>query len=440
MLVIKHARHFAWSVGTVFEQFGIHGRLLEWRSAPRYLTVGVRLYDPRHLRKAMRLTSEIAHVAGIGEGSAIPPIAVVLLGGQLVYQIGLPEYILVRSRKIRLWTDVYLSDLYQFEQEPDDGLLVGMGLYETPVYFGFSHGTAHALVCGTSGSGKSELLTTITYQLMAHYSPEEMGIIIIDPKGDLGERFFDKQHLLCQPISEMGDIISAINYVHQEYQRRREHNLRDERRLVIVIDEADDERVLNDSPTYNQLLDFVRRGRSLNINVVLGVHTPDQQSLGAIGKELTNRYLGKVSTATASGQLQGGLELHKLVGQGDFYHVTGGQHTRFQVALTDEDALEGLPVGDIPMALNGKSGQTAFFNLPERKPAHRPRIPVTGKMLAYYVFNGPEAVQQGEAEHFGLTRRGHERHRREAQAFIAAYRDLEARVTRTKGRNGHGKL
>lgn len=428
MLVVKHAKHFAWSVSAVFEQFGIRGRFVEWRSAPRYLTVGVRLYDPRHLRKAMRLTHEIAHVAGIGEGSSIPPIAVVLLGEQLIYQIGLPEYIYVRNRKVRLWTDLYLSDLYPYEQAPEDGLLVGMGMYDTPIYFGFSHGAAHALVCGTSGSGKSELLTTITYQLMTHYSPDELGVILIDPKGDLGERFYDKQHLLCQPVSEMDDIVGAVNHVHQEYTRRRDQNLRNERRLVLIVDEMDDERVLNSKTTYNQLLDFVRRGRSLNINVVLGVHTPDQQSLGAIGKELTNRYLGKVSTATASGQLQGGLELHKLVGQGDFYHVNGGQHTRFQVALTDEDALAELPTGDVPLGLNGKNNQTAFLRLPERKPAHRPPIPVTGKSLAYYVFNGPEAVQQGEAEQLGLSRRAHERHRREAQAFIAAYEDLTERT------------
>ena len=423
LLITNHAQHYTQAISQVFQTFSIAGAVAEVRVAPRYITVGVVIQSDLQLRKAINLTPEICHRAGLGVGSLEPPITAVLVGGQVAYQFSLPEFIQVRNRQVRLWTDLYLSDLEQTSNR--EQLVVGMGMYHTPTHFGLTTATPHTLVCGTSGSGKTELLTTITYQLLSSHTPDELRLTVIDPKGDLAERFRDKAHLLWQPAGDQQDIANLLAHIHQEYLRRRQSNLRHEYKLVLLMDEADDERILKDKDNYQKVLDFVQRGRSLNIHLIVGTHRPDQESLGNIGQELTNKYLGKVANANASGQLQAGLQLHKLAGRGDFFHVVGENYLRFQVALTTAADLDWLPLAAVPLVPIHQPAQAAI-SLPigEHRPAHRPTLQVSGSILAHYVKLGPENVQFHQAEQWGLSRRGHELHRKEAIDFLTVYRSV----------------
>ena len=425
-MIKAHAQHFVKAIAQVFGSFQIRATLKEWRVAPRYLTIGIVVHDPKQLRKAATLTMEISHQAGVGTGRLEPPIQSLLQGEQLVYQFNLPEYFGVRQKQIRLWKDLLLKDLEKFDPTPQfDKSLIGMGLYQTPTFFGFSNATPHALVAGTSGSGKSELLKTITYQLLANNTPDQLALVIVDPKGDLAEVFENKKHLLCLPASEEDEIAQVLAHVHLEYQRRREHNLRHEKKIVIICDEADDTKVIQPKENHQALLDFVQRGRSLGIHVLIGVHTPDVSSLGAIGKELTNRYLGKASDAATAGHIAGGLDLHKLAGRGDFINVLGQHVQRFQAALITKDDLNQLPMGQ-PPKLPPPIKPMEVLTLKQAAPAHRPPLTITGEVLAQYVHYGPDTIQRTQADAWGLSRRGHELYKKEARNFLDTYEKLRS--------------
>jgi hypothetical protein len=367
----------------------------------------------------MRLTTEIGYAAGVGDGSKEPPVDAVLLGGLLVYQFVLPEYIHIRQKKVRLWTDVHLG-------HPNLNGAVGLGVHNTPIYFDFTDEAPHALVCGVSGSGKTELMKTILFQMLKNTSPGELGVGIGDPKNDFGY-LQDEEHLLFQPAHEFEDIHRLIELFHVEYCRRQEYNLRNERRWVLLIDEADQEHVLRTPLNNERVNDIVLRGRSLKMNVIIGTHIPDVSSLGDIGGGLTNRWLGLTSNARESGQVQGGLALHKLGGKGDFYAVVGSNKMRIQAALTMPDcwnSLNYVPGIDTVSAVQPAAPRNHTDIDDISNPPHRPKIEPDPYTVGFYLFHGNKVTQTVAKEVLDLSRTAHEVNRTFARRVLRAYQAL----------------
>jgi hypothetical protein len=420
LLLLQLVKHYRDKVSIVFQQNKIWATAPEWQVAPRYIALGIRLHDSRNLKPAMRLTTEIGHAVGVGDGTQEVPLEAVLLGGLLIYRFVVPEFVHVRNKKVRLWTDVYIGD------EKLDGA-VGLATGNVPIYFDFSDEAPHALVCGVSGSGKTELLKTILFQLLKNTSPEALGVGIADPKGDFGG-IDDEEHLLFQPAHEFSDIHRLFEVFHTEYLRRLHHNLRDERRWVLLVDEADQEHVLRNPLNNEWVNDIVLRGRSLRMNVVIGTHIPDVRSLGDLGGGLTNRWLGLTSNARESGQIHGGLALHKLGGRGDFYAVVGSNQQRIQAALTTPENWVTLKkADDIPTVQAAQlEAPPTLVNIDDiSKPAHRPRIEPDPYAVGAYLYHGSSLTQTVARERFDLSRTAHEVNRDFARKVRRAIQALQ---------------
>lgn len=396
-LVTRFARHYAEKTSLVFRQYKLRGKLVEWTAAPRYVSVGLRLHNAKHLRRAMGLTPEIGHAAGIGDGSAEPPINALLMGELLVYQFVLPEYIKVGPRKIKLWQTITVDD-------PHLEGAVGFGLHGVPVEFAFTDEAPHALVCGVSGSGKTELIKTIIYQQMLSDSPELLRFGIVDPKVDYS-RFADSQHLLWKPANDAAEVKALIKQFHDEFNRRITHTLRDEPRWVLVIDEADQSAVLQDPENHERVKDIVLRGRSVKVNLIVGTHKPNANSIGEIAGGLSNRWLGMMSNARDSGTVEGGLALHKLAGKGDFYTVVGNNKFRFQAAVVQPKHYNLLPTATVSNIL---TAEPIAESITIPKPKNRPNLQVDAKSVAYYYYKGFNEVSISEArKQLRLTRTAH---------------------------------
>jgi len=240
--------------------------------APRFIGVFVRVGRTSELSKALSLTNEIAYAAGLGAGKKEAPIDAVIQGGWVLYYYSLPKEArpLGLRTPVKLWSDIWLDA----EAFMGQSLAVGAMASGHMVYFGFSSGSPHTLVSGMTGSGKTELLKTIVYQLMVSSAVEEMGVAICDPEGDY-EKFADEEHLLWKIAIDTDEIKSVIQHVHTEFKRRETLKLKNERQWVLIIDEADREHVLGDKENQDRVLDIVNTGRHWKINVIIGTHVPD---------------------------------------------------------------------------------------------------------------------------------------------------------------------
>lgn len=425
--LVALARKYRSRVEKVFEDNRVWGSDPVWTVAPRYMAMGIRLLDYSQVQKALGLTQAIGLAVGYGDGTREPPITTALVEDKIVYQFLLPEFIRQGGIRLRLWVDIPVD-------YPGLRGGVGVGMYNTVIPFEFREDAPHSRVTGTSGSGKTELMKTILYQLATHYRISDLGIAIIDPKRDF-EPFTDEEHLLWNPAYTDTDAEMVIRHFYAEFVRREEANERNARRWLLCIDEADQGFLAQSTENHDWLNHIARRGRYVKMHLLIGTHKADKSSLGGLPANLAYRWHGRVPTAAESGQVEGGLALHKLSGRGDFYHVNGPNISRFQAALTLPNNFATLTRTRIPPAPHDLPPMKPSVEVPERKANHRPRIEINMEQLAYYFYHGPDNVTQAEAAQvLGLKRRTHEKHKAEASRLYKAFKALESASGRWDGK------
>ena len=78
----------------------------------------------------------------------------------------------------------------------------------------------HMLVAGTTGSGKSVAVNSMILSMLLKYTPDELRLILIDPKQLELANYNDIPHLLTPVVTDMKDAVSALNWCVNEMERR----------------------------------------------------------------------------------------------------------------------------------------------------------------------------------------------------------------------------
>ncbi|MEE9365475.1 MAG: FtsK/SpoIIIE domain-containing protein [Dehalococcoidales bacterium] len=388
MQLQSRARRYSRVVGLLYQKKDIKARLKSATRGARHLSLGIRLADPLTLGAALKMSDSLALAVNV---------STVISGrvdGLVNYQFQLPG---------GYWQHYTRADL-------SSGLGVGLGESRREVVFSFD--PPHTLVAGSTGSGKSETLRTILAGLMTAHEPPELGVILVDPHNDF-ESFASCSHLVMPTAGDDESIDRAITYAGQELARRREHSIKDGRRLVVAIDEAQ-----TTLPRDKAYLEIVTRigegGRKYRIHLLLASQRATAKNLPMINS-LRNRFVGAVSDARESSFVSGhaDLQCHKLTGSGDTVHVAGPVRQRFQVALCSDDDLATLPRGQIvePPDVAGEDTNPTL-NFPTSKPPGRPETEIEPVKVAHYLAHGPQNITIAWArDNLDLARYAHSKHR-----------------------------
>jgi hypothetical protein len=241
---------------------------------------------------------------------------------------------------------------------PEIGLKVPIGedRFGNIVDIDFSSSNSpHLLIGGTTGSGKSEALNTILVGFTEFYSPEQVRLKLIDPKGTELEHFANSEFV----DGEIGwldtDAIEILSEAVEEMQRRyvqfkqqkvrslHEYNLSAPEamrlpRWIIVLDEYAD---LTSEPEAKKTIEghlrrLAQKARAAGIHLIIATQKPDATVISTnLRSNLPAQIALRVKSSTESRVIMDDVGAESLTGKGDAFLKESGVLTRVQCAKVD---------------------------------------------------------------------------------------------------------
>jgi hypothetical protein len=207
---------------------------------------------------------------------------------------------------------------------------------------GLSDMTPHWLVSGQSGSGKTTTLVSAIGQLARDTRNR---LVLIDAKHGASLRPLSNIRGLVGPLaSDLYSARAALAWCISEMASRYSGG-RDDRRLILVIDEVQE--LTQDTLATDALRKLVVQGRGAHIHCVVATQHPIVSSLGGptVGRSLVGRLALRVADAEASRVAVGASlpRADRLLGRGDSYAIAPGAIHRVQVAYLDGELATGVP-------------------------------------------------------------------------------------------------
>ncbi|MBQ9780051.1 MAG: DNA translocase FtsK [Clostridia bacterium] len=213
----------------------------------------------------------------------------------------------------------------------------------------------HLLVAGTTGSGKSVCINSIIMSILYKAKPDEVKLILIDPKKVEFAVYRDLPHLYCPLISDPKKAAGALNSAVVEMERRFElieevgvRNLAGYNELtagdperpplpqmVIIIDELADLMMTASNEVETAICRLAQKARAAGIHLILGTQRPSVDVItGLIKANIPSRIAFTVSAAVDSRTIIDTVGAEKLIGRGDMLYAPVGCNKPMRVQGT----------------------------------------------------------------------------------------------------------
>ncbi|MBI2019321.1 DUF87 domain-containing protein [Candidatus Daviesbacteria bacterium] len=219
----------------------------------------------------------------------------------------------------------------------------------------------HCLIAGTTGSGKSILLNAFINSLLFRNSPDELKLILIDPKRVELTNYNGIPHLLTPVITEPEKILSSLKWAMAEMDRRYKlfqsvgvRNITGYNEMsgfqalpyiVIVIDELADLMMFAPVEIEDAITRIAQLARATGIHLVVATQRPSVDVItGLIKANIPCRIAFNVSSMIDSRVILDGPGAEKLLGRGDmlFLPPDASKPMRIQGAFVQDDEINNL--------------------------------------------------------------------------------------------------
>jgi S-DNA-T family DNA segregation ATPase FtsK/SpoIIIE len=219
----------------------------------------------------------------------------------------------------------------------------------------------HLLIAGTTGSGKSGCINTLLTSILLRATPDEVRLILVDPKRiELG--YYESiPHLLTPVVSSPKEASAVLQNVVAEMERRyerlsivRARNLPEANRafrargedplpyLLVVIDELADLMMISPQAVEDAVIRLAQKSRAVGIHLVLATQRPSVDVItGMIKANVPSRIAFAVSSQTDSRVILDTAGAESLLGQGDmlFKPLGTSRLQRVQGAYVSEEEI-----------------------------------------------------------------------------------------------------
>jgi S-DNA-T family DNA segregation ATPase FtsK/SpoIIIE len=219
----------------------------------------------------------------------------------------------------------------------------------------------HLLIAGTTGSGKSGCINTLLTSILLRATPDEVRMILVDPKRIELNYYESIPHLLTPVVSSPKEASAVLQNVVAEMERRyerlsmiRARNLPEANRafrargedalpyLLVVIDELADLMMIAPQAVEDSIIRLAQKSRAVGIHLVLATQRPSVDVItGMIKANVPSRIAFAVSSQTDSRVILDTAGAESLLGQGDmlFKPLGTSRLQRVQGAYVSEDEV-----------------------------------------------------------------------------------------------------
>lgn len=216
----------------------------------------------------------------------------------------------------------------------------------------------HGIAAGTSGSGKSEMLTTWLLSMALTFSPDDVNFALIEFKGnDLSNILKDLPHIagIISNLNDPSAIVRGLKslkgekdrrmrlfeqssflssksiFAYQKYQKAHpEENLEPLPYLIIVVDEFAE--FVTQYPEYNdEIVSIARVGRSVGMYMTLTMQSPQGVVKGQVSSNTKFRVCLRTATAAESKEIIGTDDAYNISAPGRAYVKVGNNEVYEQV-------------------------------------------------------------------------------------------------------------
>lgn len=221
----------------------------------------------------------------------------------------------------------------------------------------------HVLIAGATGSGKSVCINTLIISILYKYSPDEVKLLMVDPKVVELNVYNGIPHLLIPVVTDPKKAAAALNWAVNEMTRRYklfadngvrniesynamvEKGILEEKLpfIVIIVDELADLMMVCPNDVEDYICRLAQMARAAGMHLVIATQRPSVDVItGVIKANIPSRISFAVSSQIDSRTILDSAGAEKLLGRGDmlFYPVGESKPLRVQGAFISEEEVE----------------------------------------------------------------------------------------------------
>jgi len=229
----------------------------------------------------------------------------------------------------------------------------------------------HLLVAGSTGSGKSVCINSIIASILMRYKPNEVKLVLVDPKKVELSNYNGTPHLLCPVVTdpkkanaklqkivsemenryelfaekEFKNIAGYNDWIEKENKKHPDNKLAKMPYIVVIIDELADLMLVASKEVQDSIMRITQMARAAGIHLIVATQRPSTDIItGVIKNNIPSRIAFAVSSSIDSRTILDAAGAEKLLGRGDMLYAPMGESvpTRIQGCFISDAEISKL--------------------------------------------------------------------------------------------------
>lgn len=229
----------------------------------------------------------------------------------------------------------------------------------------------HLLVAGSTGSGKSVCINSIIISLLMHYRPDEVKLVLVDPKQVELSNYNGVPHLLCPVVTDpkraslvLQKVVSEMDHRYRVLAEKGVKNIKDYNQkieeenarnpenpepkmnyMVVIVDEMADLMIVARKEVEDSIMRITQLARAAGIHLIVATQRPSTDVItGVIKTNIPSRIAFSVASYIDSRTILDTSGAEKLLGKGDMLYLPMGANnpTRIQGCYISDDEINRI--------------------------------------------------------------------------------------------------